>query len=207
MPKTRAQKTEALDQLKKAFKEGKSVTFADYQGMKVTAMADLRKQLRGQQVEYMVAKKTLLSIAAKEAGYEVNFKSLPGMVGAAFAFEDEMAGTKVIGDAGKDGPIKLVGGIFEGKFVDQNYVITLSKLPSKNQLLSQLLSVLNGPTSAFARLLNAYKDTLNEGKPAEAAPAPAAESAPAEAPAPAAETAPEVPAVTEAPAAPEAPQP
>ncbi len=204
MAKSRAQKAESLEQLTQAFKQGKSVMFADYQGMNVAKVATLRKQLRTAGVEYIVSKKTLLKIAAKEAGYELNISNLPGMLGAAFAREDEMVAAKIIGDAGRTGMIKLVSGIFDGKIVDKNFVVTLSQLPSKDQLLGQLLSVINGPASAFVRVLNANREKLEAASPvAEAAPAPAApaaEPAPEAAPA---EVAPEAPAApaAEAPAA------
>ncbi len=196
MPKSRQQKTDALTALTEAFKSGKSVMFADYQGMTVSKVTDLRKKMDAEGVKYIVAKKTLLRLAAKEAGYDITGTSLPGMLGAAFTKEDEMAAAKLIGDAGKDAPIKLVGGIFDGKVVDGAYAISLSKLPSKSQLLGQLLSVLNGPAAAFVRVINAKAEQMGSG----ATPAPAAEAkteAPAEAaPAPAAEpaAAPEAPA-------------
>lgn len=158
MSKTRAQKTATVERLVAAFKAGKSVMFADYQGMKVADVTKLRKQFDASDVEYVVAKKSLLSLAAKQAGFEVNFKSFPGMLGVAVAHEDEMAPAKLIGDVGKDKPIKLVGGIFEGKIVDQAFAIALAKLPTRPQLLGQLLSVFNGPASAFARLLNTYRE-------------------------------------------------
>lgn len=158
MSKTRDQKAGELESLVEAFKQAKSVAFADYQGMTVSKMTDLRKKLYAANVSYIVTKKTLLALAAKQAGYEMDVKALPGMLSAAFANEDEMAPAKVIGDAGKDQPIKLVGGIFEGKAVDKAYVVALSTLPNRSQLLGQLLSVMNGPMSAFARLLNAYKE-------------------------------------------------
>ncbi|MSR85646.1 50S ribosomal protein L10 [Candidatus Uhrbacteria bacterium] len=160
MSKTRAQKNETIEQLTKAFKAGKSAMFTDYQGMTVQKLSALRKQMHASNVEYIVAKKTLLNIAAKQAGFDLNFKSLPGMLGAAFAMEDEMAPAKLIGDAGKDAPIKLIGGLFEGKFVDQAFVIALSKLPSRDQLIGQLLSVFNGPTAAFVRALNAHQEKM-----------------------------------------------
>lgn len=206
MPKTRSQKSEAVAGLVSALKGAKSAAFSDYQGMSVQNITALRKKMHAEGVEYIVAKKTLLTIAAKEAGFDVNFKSLPGMLGVAVATKDEMAPSKLIGDAGKDQPIKLVGGIFDGQVVDQAYIMQLSKLPSKAQLLTQLLYVLNGPAGAFARLLNAYREQKEAGTPptpAPAAEAPKAEevAAPvAEAPAaeaPAAEAAP----ATDAPAA------
>jgi large subunit ribosomal protein L10 len=194
MPKTRTQKEVAVRELADALKGGKAVAFADYQGMTVQAVTGLRKKLTSAKVQYIVAKKTLLRLAAKEAGYELDTKTLPGMIGTAIATDDEMAPTKLIGDAGKDTPIKLVGGIFEGKIVDQAYVVQLSKLPGRSDLLGQLLSVLNGPASAFVRLLNAYAEKQGQGAPAPVAEAPAAapvaDAAPAPAEAPAAEPAP-----------------
>ena len=156
MAKSRAQKEETLADLKQAFASAKSIMFADYQGMNVPKVTELRKQLTAASVGYIVAKKTLLTRVAKEAGYDMDARSMPGMLGLAFAREDEMAPAKIIGDASKTGLIKLVGGIFEGKIVDQAYVIALSKLPSKKQLLAQLLSVFNGPMSGFVRVLDGY---------------------------------------------------
>lgn len=183
MPKSRQQKTDALAALTEAFKSGKSVMFADYQGMTVSKVTDLRKKMDAEGVKYIVAKKTLLRLAAKEAGYDITGTSLPGMLGAAFTQENEMAAAKLIGDAGKDAPIKLVGGIFDGKVVDGAYAISLSKLPSKSQLLGQLLSVLNGPAAAFVRVINAKSEQMGAGA-APAAPAPEVKE---EAPAPVAE--------------------
>lgn len=223
MPKSRSQKNEEVAALASALKEAKSVAFSDFQGMTVSNITTLRKKMFSEGVRYVVAKKTLLSVAAKEAGFNVDFKAFPGMIGAAIGTQDEMAPAKLTGDAGKDQPIKLVGGIFDGQIVDAEYVNKLSKLPSRSQLLGQLLSVLNGPAGAFVRLLNAYKEEQEKGSPAPApaapvaeaaaepvAEAPAAEAAPETAPEAAAEAAPaEAPAETapEAPAepAPEAP--
>ncbi len=158
MPKTRAQKEQMIHELTEAFRGSKSAAFSDYQGMTVAKITALRKQLSGAEVEYLVAKKTLLGLAAKAAGYDADFSQFPGMLGVAFGKGDEMAPAKIIGDAGKDAPIKLVGGIFEGKVVDQAYVMALSKLPSRAQLLGQLLNVFQGPTAAFVRVLNARRE-------------------------------------------------
>lgn len=197
MPKTRAQKAESVERLAKALKAAKSAMFADYQGMSVQSITDLRKKLKAEEVDYIVAKKTLLTRSAKEAGYDIDFKNFPGMLGIAVSQGDDIAPARIIGEAGKrELPIKLVGGIFDGQVVDQEYVVKLSKLPSRNQLLGQLLSVLNGPAGAFVRLLNAYKEKQEAGTPAPVVEAPQAEAAPAPAEAaPAAETpAPETPA-------------
>jgi large subunit ribosomal protein L10 len=158
MPKTRARKSDDVKELVNAFKASKSVMFVDYQGLSVPKVTSLRKELTNKKVSYIAAKKTLFALAAKEAGYDINFKAMPGMVAAAFSMEDEMAGAKVVGDAlskDKESTMKFVGGLFEGKMVDAAYAVALSKLPSKQDLLGQLLSVMNGPAAALVRLLNA----------------------------------------------------
>jgi len=182
MPKTRVQKAESIERLISALKSGKAAAFADYRGMNVEAVATLRKNLRAEGVDYIVAKKTLLSRAAKEAGYDIDFTKLEGMLGVAIAQEDEMAPAKIIGDASKEQPIKLVGGIFEGQVVDREYIMRLSKLPSREGLLTQLLYVMNGPVGSFVRLLNAYKEKMEAGEPAPVAPEEVKEEAPVEAP-------------------------
>jgi large subunit ribosomal protein L10 len=158
MSKSRAQKAGEIEILTKAFKQGKAIAFADFRGMTVPAVTKIRKTLKASSVDYIVAKKTLLALAAKEAGLTIDFSAMPGMLGAAFANEDEMAAAKLLGEASKTNPLKLVGGVFDGKVVGEAEIVALSKLPGKKELLAQLLNVMQGPASAFARLLNAYKD-------------------------------------------------
>jgi len=159
MPKTRQQKADVKERLVKEFKGAKSVVFADYQGITVPKADELRKKTREAKVDYIVAKKTLLTLAAKEAGYELNAKSFPGMLGAAFGTEDEIAPAKVLGDMSKTSPVKLVGGIFEGAVVGADKVIALSKLPSKKELLGQVVGTIYAPVSAFVRALNAIRES------------------------------------------------
>ncbi len=200
MPKTREQKSVVMDRLSKAFKGAKSVAFANYQGITVAQADELRKSARAAGVEYVVAKKTLLTRAAKEAGMELDAKQFQGMIGTAFAAEDEIAPAKVLGDMGKKSSLTLVGGIFDGAAVSAEKVIALSKLPGKKELLSMLVGTLNGVPGAFVRALNAVREKKEAGAPAPAPEAPNAEAAPvAEAPAAPAEPAPEAP-VAEAPA-------
>lgn len=225
MPKTRDQKSVVLDRLTQEFKGAKSIAFANYQGITVAQADELRKKAREANVSYMVAKKTLFTRAAKAAGYELDAKQFPGMIGAAFAAEDEVAPAKVLGDMTKKTPLVLVGGIFDGQAVSKEKVDALSKLPGKMELLAMLVGTLNGVPGAFVRALNAIREKQEAGAPpapkaeeAPAAPAPAEAAPAAEAPAaePATEAAPEAPVVApaeppaeekkeEAPAAPVAP--
>jgi large subunit ribosomal protein L10 len=159
MPKTRQEKASIKDRLVKEFKGAKSVVFADYQGLTVGKADELRKKTRAANVHYVVAKKSLFTLAAKEAGYDLNAKQFPGMLGAAFGTEDEVAPAKALGDMTKSAGIKLVGGIFEGVSVGAEKVIALSKLPSKKELLGQVVGTIYAPVSAFVRALNAIRES------------------------------------------------
>ncbi|MFA5185842.1 MAG: 50S ribosomal protein L10 [Patescibacteria group bacterium] len=171
MPKTRKEKEVAKAKLVDAFKAAKSVVFADYQGLKVAQADKLRKAAREANVDYLVAKKTLFTLAAKEAGYDLDARKFPGMMGGAFGLEDEVAPAKVLGDMTKVTSIKLVGGLFEGKMVDAEKVIALSKLPSRQQLLGQVVGTIYAPVSAFVRVLNAIRESMDGGSKAPEVPA------------------------------------
>lgn len=155
MAKSKQQKADTKDKLIKLFKDSVSVVFADYQGLTVSKADKLRKQTREQGVTYIVAKKSIISLAAKEAGMDVDIKGMPGMIGVAFGTQDEIAPAKLLGDMTKETPIKLVGGIFDKKSLPKEQVIALSKLPGKQQLLGMLVSVIAGPMSGFVRALDA----------------------------------------------------
>lgn len=179
MPKTREQKSVAAERLVQAFKGAKSVAFANYQGLTVAQADELRKKAREAGVEYLVAKKTLITRAAKDAGYDLDAKQFQGMIGTAFlpagrqgTTEDEMAPAKVLGDMGKATTIQLVGGIFEKEIISQEKIIALSKLPGRKELLGMLVGTLNGIPAAFVRALNAIREEREKAVPT---PVPAAE--------------------------------
>ncbi|MFA6446680.1 MAG: 50S ribosomal protein L10 [Patescibacteria group bacterium] len=157
MAKSKQQKALTLEKLTKLFKESTSAVFADYQGLTVPKADELRKKAYEQKLDYMVAKKTLINLAAKEAGIELNAKEMPGMLGIAFSADDEVAPAKLLGDMTKGTPIKLVGGIMGKKLVTKEHVIALSKLPTRTQLYGMFVSTINGPISAFARALDAIR--------------------------------------------------
>jgi large subunit ribosomal protein L10 len=195
MAKSRQQKATTVDKLVDAFKRAKSVVFANYKGLTVKQADELRASARAAGVEYVVAKKTLVTKAAKEAGYEVDAKQFPGMIGAAFGTEDEVAPAKVIGDLSKKTTITLVGGIFDGNPIDAAKVTALSKLPGKKELLGTVVGTIYAPVSAFVRVLNSIREKMDAGTPVAAEPvAPSVEETPS---APTIETAPEAPASPE----------
>lgn len=157
MAKTRAQKEEALKELADKLKSFKSLVFADYKGLKVKESAEIKRLCKKQNVKYLVAKKTLLSLALAKAGYkDIDVKGLQGNIAIIIGFEDEVAPAKIAATFAKDHvALKMLGGIMESKFIDFNQVTALSKIPSKVELLSQLVRSINSPVSGFVNVLAA----------------------------------------------------
>ena len=155
MAVTRQQKEEALADLKEKFKDAKSVIFSDYRGLSVHDLEKLRRTLREKNVSYKVAKKTLIRIAAEDAGYkDIPDEAMDGPTGVAFSYEDEVSAAKTIGDLSKEfETLKLLGGLMDGDVLDIEKVTALSKMPSKEELLAKLVGSLKSPSSGLANVL------------------------------------------------------
>jgi len=154
MPKTKQQKEQAIENLVADLKNAKSVVFANFQGLKVVESEELRKLCREQNIQYIATKKTLLKRALADAGYDVDTKAFEGGIATIFGIEDEVAPAQIVANFAKDHEASAVfGGILEGSFIDAAKVTELSKLPSKQQLLAQLVGTLNAPVSGFVNVL------------------------------------------------------
>lgn len=158
----------------------------DYSGITVADDTTLRRKLREAGVEYAVVKNTLLKRAAEAAELNGLDDVLHGTTALATS-EDYVAAAKILCEyaEGKDN-FKIKAGFMDGQVIDAAKVTELSKLPSKEGLLSMLLSVLNGPIRGLAVALNAIVEKEPEAAdeaPAEAAPAEEAAAPAEEAPA------------------------
>ena len=150
-----------------------------YSGITVADDTSLRRQLREAGVEYAVVKNTLLKRAAEAANLNGLDDALHGTTALAIC-DDYTAAAKVLSKYAEGSKtFKIKAGFMDGEVIGADKVEELAKLPSKEGLLSMLLSVLNGPIRGFAVAINAIVE--KGGAPAEEAPA--EEAAPAEAPA------------------------
>lgn len=160
----------------------------DYSGITVADDTVLRRQLREAGVDYAVVKNTMLKRAAESANLNGLDDVLNGTTALALS-NDYVAAAKILCKYAEDNKnFTVKAGFMDGEVIGADKVVELSKLPSKEGLLSMLLSVLNGPIRGLAVALNAIaeKEPAAEeaAAPAEAAPV---EAAPAEEAAPAAE--------------------
>ncbi len=156
MAVTRAEKQVLLEELKKLFKDSKSVFFSEYTGLPVKSMQKLRRELRGKKVAYKVAKKTLIRLAAKEIGYnDIPDDVLAGTIAVAVSLEDPLAGAKVVHTLSKEfNQLKLMGGLFDGKILNAADAKAYAMLPSKEELLSKFVFLLQYPVQGFAATLS-----------------------------------------------------
>lgn len=151
---TKAQKEVIIKNLTEKLKDSKAVVFSDYKGLNVKDMTILRRDLRAEGVDLQVLKKTLINIALKDAGIEMNAKKLEGQVAIAISSKDEVAAAKIIAKLAKvNENLKIVGGILGTKELSVEEVNALAKLPSKEELLSKLVGTLNAPVSGFVNVL------------------------------------------------------
>ena len=163
-----------------------TLALAEYRGLTVEHLNNLRRQARDKGVYLHVLKNTLARRAVAGTPFEVASVNMVGPLIYGFS-EDAVAAAKVIADFAK-GNDKLVikAGVYAGRALDADGVKALAAIPTKEVLLAQLLGLMQSPISRFARVLSAIAEQRAEPVVAEDAPAePAAETA-AE---PAAETA------------------
>lgn len=155
MAKTRAQKEQMVAELSESLKNGKAAVFSSYMGLTVKDFEDLRKQLRAEDVEIAVAKKSLLGMALTNAQITgIDAEALEGGVAVAVGATDEVAAARIIATfARTHEQVKILGGVLEGKAVDASMVKALAALPSKQQLRGQVVGTIAAPLTGFVNVL------------------------------------------------------
>ena len=151
---TRLQKEELVKSLASKLKDSKAVVFSDFKGLAVKDMTVLRNELREKGIDFKVLKKTLISIALKDAEIEMDLKKMEGQIAIAVSQGDEVEAAKIIAKMAKvNENLKIAGGILGKKILSKEEVMALSKLPSKDELLAKLVGTLNAPVSGFVNVL------------------------------------------------------
>ena len=221
----REQKEQVVDALTERLKAAETLLVADYRGLTMPQIDDLRTRLLESGARFTVVKNTLTRRAAEAAGADALLALLDGPSAIAFLDSDGdmVAAAKALADSAREtNVLEIRGGIMQGRAMTADEVETLAKLPPAEVLRGQVLGAIVAPLTSLAGLLNAPLQNLvglidarieqlggEEAEAApepepEAAPEPEAEAAPAEE-APAEEPASEEEPVAEEPAAEEEP--
>lgn len=157
------QKKQAVEEIASKFKNSASTVVVDYRGLTVGQVTELRKQLREAGIEFKVFKNTLTRRAAETAEISGLNDFLTGPNAIAFSNEDVVAPAKILNDfAKKHEALEIKAGVLEGNVVTVEEVKALAELPSRDGLLSMLLSVLQAPMRNFALATKAVAEQKEE---------------------------------------------
>ncbi|MRN57124.1 50S ribosomal protein L10 [Paenibacillus sp. 19GGS1-52] len=152
-------KQDAVDVVTGKLQNSISTVVADYRGLNVAQVTELRKQLREAGVDFQVLKNTLLRRATAAAELTELDSVLTGPTAIAFSATDAVVAAKILNDfAKKNDALKLKGGVVEGRVIDADQLKALAELPSRDGLLSMLLSVLQAPMRNFALVVKAIAE-------------------------------------------------
>lgn len=154
MALTKARKEKILDELKEKMGKQKATVLVDFTGLKVKDFSNLRKQLKKAGNELKVAKKTLIDITFKKCGFDIKTKKLAGEIALIFGFKEVISPAKLVWQFAETNPnLKILGGIFENKFIETEKVIELARLPTREELLARLVGTISAPISNFVYVL------------------------------------------------------
>ena len=148
-------KKPVVEEISAAIKDAQSVVLVDHRGLTVEQDTELRKQLREAGINYKVYKNTMMNFAFKGTDCEALVPYLKGPSALAISTEDATAPARVLCKFAKTADkLEIKGGIVEGVVYDAAGITNVSKIPSREELLSKLLGSIQSPIANFARVMN-----------------------------------------------------
>jgi large subunit ribosomal protein L10 len=156
MAVTKAKKTDQVQKLGKDLKNVSSMIVATYNKLTVAQDFELRKAVRSTGAKYRVVKNTLAERASKGTKVEEALKNLTGVTSIAYTEGDPVALAKALAKYAKDTPeFSFKSGVVDGRVISVKEIESLATLPSKEELYSKLLFLLNSPAQRLATVVNA----------------------------------------------------
>jgi large subunit ribosomal protein L10 len=130
------------------------VILTDYKGLDVAAFSSLRRKLKDENIEFKVVKNSLLIRASEETDVAVLKDQFKGPSGIALSYDDPVAPARILMNFARDNKkFEVKIGAMNGKIIDLTQIKSLSDLPSREILLGQVLSTMNGVPTALVRAL------------------------------------------------------
>jgi large subunit ribosomal protein L10 len=151
----RTEKKQVVESLHDSFSRSKITILTDYKGLDVEHINELRRKLREAEVEYKVVKNTLIIRASEDTDAALIKDYFKGPSALAFSYNDPVAPAKVLTEFAKENEkLEIKIGVMSGKAISLDEIKALSALPSREVLLGQLLSTMNGVPTSLVRALN-----------------------------------------------------
>ena len=178
----RTEKTEMVESLGADLAKSSNAILFAFAGLKVPEVTELRRQVRGTQSKYLVVKNTLVLLATKGTALEAVAEHFTGATGVAYNRSSPVALAKVLTNFAKTNPnLVFKAAVIEGRSVATSEIKVIAELPSREELVSKLLfvmqspmrrlvTVLNGPVRNLAGVLAQIADQKSKSGAAEAAP-------------------------------------
>lgn len=158
----RTEKESIVEEIKEKVQKAKSIVILNYNGLTVEQDTALRNAFRKENGEYKVYKNRLINIAFKELNINGFDNILEGNTSIAFGYEDEVSAPRIAYKAMKDvSALTAKGGVINGAPVELSYLEKLSKLPSKETLIAQLLGMLKAPVRSLACVVSQIAEKKN----------------------------------------------
>jgi len=168
MALTKAQKTKQIDSLKGNISKQKSVIFVDFSKVASKDLFSLRKNLKDEGCNLKIAKKTLVRKAFGQSNISFWNKikeSVPGQLALVFGIDDEIAPARIANAFAKTQEnFKILGGIFEKRFIGRERVLVLANIPSRNELLSRLVGSLASSMTGFVTVLDHIRENKEKNQ-------------------------------------------
>lgn len=156
-------KKSVVSEIEDKLKSAATVVVVDYRGLSVGQVTELRKNLREQGIDFKVYKNSMSRRAAEAAGLEGLNEHLTGPNALAFSTEDVVAPAKILNEFAKlNKELEIKAGVIEGVLASAEEMKALAELPSREGLLSMLLSVLQAPMRNLAAITKAVADQKEE---------------------------------------------
>ena len=160
MALTKEKKGEILSKLQKIVKDSVSIVFVNFHSLPVQESSLVRKALREKGIGYTVAKKTLTRKALSEGGIGGEMPEMPGELGIVYGTDSIEPAREIYGFQKKlEKKIQIVGGVFEGKFMNQAEMLVISQIPGLQTLRAQFVNLINSPIQGLVIGLNAIPES------------------------------------------------
>jgi len=158
---TKEFKNEKIEYYKKQFENAKVAIVADYRGLTVEEITELRRGLQGSQGDLTVTKNTLCKVATKDTNFEAISELMQGPTAVAFGFGDEVGAAKVLAKFIKENKKgEILGAVLDGKVLSADEAKKLASMPSKEEIYAKILGSINSPASGLVYSINGVMSAL-----------------------------------------------
>lgn len=158
---TKQFKNEKIEHYKKQFENAKVAVVADYRGLTVEEITELRRNLQAKESDLTVTKNTLCKVAVKGTNFEAIDELMQGPTAIAFGFGDEVSSAKVLAKFIKENKKgEILGAVLDGKVLSAQEAQKLATMPSKEELIAKILGSINSPASGLVYSINGVMSAL-----------------------------------------------